>query len=389
MGPLGGRLALGAGVAGVVALAAAVALGLARGDGLRHFSFSYLISYAFFLSVTLGALIFVPLQYITRASWSVVIRRLAEVAAASLPVLALLLVPILLNLGAVYSWVGGDAHHASELLEYKRPFLNPTFFLIRWIVYFVVWTWLALTFWQRSRRQDATADVRETRRLTNLSGPALVVLAVTVALAGMDLLMTLDYTWFSTIFGVYFFAGGFVSFCALLTLATLLLQRSGRLEHIVSVEHYHDYGKLMFAFTFFWAYIAFSQYMLIWYANIPEETHWYLIRQQNGWGVVGLVTVFATWLAPFAGLMSRFAKRHKGMLAFWAAWIVVAQWINLYWVAMPVFSPERVVLDPLDLLCFVGIGGVWLATVARLASAASLVPVGDPRLDDSLTFENA
>lgn len=389
LGPLGRRISLVAGAVGIVALAAAAGLGMAAGDGLRHFLFSYLVSFAYFLSVSLGALVFLPIQYVTRSSWSVVIRRLAEVTAMALPLLAVLMLPILLNLGAIYAWAGPAAAHPDALLAHKQPFLSVPFFLARWVVYFAVWITLAAYFWRTSRRQDATRDVGLTLRMTNRSGPAIVVFALTCSLAGMDLLMTLDYAWFSTMFGVYFFSGGFVAFFSLLTLFTLYLQAHGRLVGVVSVEHYHDYGKLMFAFTFFWAYIAFSQYMLYWYANIPEETLWFLVRQSHGWERIGLVLVFGAWLLPFAGLMSRFTKRRRGTLIFFAAWIAIMQWFNLYWVAMPVFSPERVPFSALEPLCFLGIGGLWLATVARLAAADRLVPVGDPRLAESLTFENA
>jgi hypothetical protein len=166
------------------------------------------------------------------------------------------------------------------------------------------------------------------------------------------------------------------------------LQNTGRLTKVVSAEHFHDYGKLMFAFTFFWGYIAFSQYMLYWYANIPEETAWFLRRSANGWGWVGLTTLFATFMAPFAGLVSRYAKRNRKMLAFWACWIIIAQWINLYWVVMPEFS-EHFTVSVMDLTCFVGIGGLWIAGITRLAMGNSLVPTKDPRLDESLRFENA
>jgi hypothetical protein len=145
----------------------------------------------------------------------------------------------------------------------------------------------------------------------------------------------------------------------------------------------------MFAFTFFWAYIAFSQYLLIWYANIPEETAWYLIRSEGSWRTLGLILAVGAFVIPFAGLISRFAKRNKKLLLFWAVWIFIMQWFNLYWVAMPVFSPDHVALGPMDLLTFLAVGGLWLALVAWLASRASLVPVGDPRLAESLTFENA
>jgi len=390
LGSLGPRIYMVAGGVGLVALAASVALGLAKADGLRHFGFSYLVSYAYFLGISLGALVFVALQHVTRSSWSVVIRRLPELMAANLVVLAVLALPILLNLSHIYAWASGHVPaEQAALLAHKALYLNKTFFTIRWVVYFVAWIWLAFYFWRKSLRQDETGEVKLTKQMENLSGFALVVFALTCSFAGMDLLMTLDFAWFSTMFGVYYFATGFVTFCAVLTLVTLALQSTGRLENIVSGEHLHDYGKLMFAFTFFWAYIAFSQYMLYWYANIPEETVWYLVRSQNGWGRVGVILIFFTWLAPFLGLISRFAKRSRKLLAVWAVWIVIAQWVNVYWLAMPVFSPDRVRLDLLDVTCFVGIGGVWLATLALLAGNRSLVPTQDPRLRDSLNFENA
>ena len=390
MGSLGPRLFRPALGVGLVALAGAVFLGISEGDHLRHFSFSWLVAFAYFLAISLGALIFLPIQYITRASWSVVIRRLAEVMAMALPFMIVLALPVLLNLGQVYDWASEHPLHITpELAAHKAPFLNPTFFLVRWVIYFAIWTWLASFFWRTSRRQDTTRDTSLTLRMENRSGPAIVLFALTCSGAGMDLLMTLDPAWFSTIFGVYFFAGGFVTFYAVLTLATMGLQRSGRLTGVVSMEHFHDYGKLMFAFTFFWAYIAFSQYLLYWYANIPEETVWYLLRQQGAWGQIGLLLALGTFVLPFVGLISRFAKRNRALLAFWAVWICVMQWFNLYWVAMPVFSPDSVPLSLLDVLSFLAVGGLWLAIVVKLASIGSLVPVGDPRLEESLSFENA
>jgi hypothetical protein len=390
MGPLGTRLFRLGLVVGVLALAGALALGLSEGDHLRHFSFSWLVSFAFFLSISLGALIFIPIQFVTQASWSVVIRRLAEVGAMALPFMAVGLLPILLNIPEVYEWASDHPHHLTpELAAHKAPYLNTPFFLIRWVIYFVVWTALAVYFWRTSRKQDETHDTALTLKMTNVSGPAIVLFALTCTFASIDLLMTLDPVWFSTIFGVYYFAGGFVTFYAVLTLVTMGLQRSGRLENLISMEHFHDYGKLMFAFTFFWAYIAFSQYMLIWYANIPEETAWYLVRSQGGWRTLGLILAVGAFVIPFAGLISRFAKRSKALLAFWAVWIFIMQYFNLYWVAMPVFSPDHVSLGVMDLLTFLAVGGLWVALLARLASRASLIPKGDPRLSDSLMFENA
>ncbi len=390
MGRLGPRITMIGGAAGIVGLLGALALGFAAGDHFRHFSFSWLVSFAYFLSISLGALVFLPIQFLTRASWSVVIRRLAENMAAVLPFMALMILPVLLNLEQVYDWAAAHPHHLTpELAAHKAPLLNKPFFLVRWVAYFAIWTWSALFFWRTSRAQDRSGDAALTLRMENRSGPTILLFALSCSFAGMDLLMTLDPAWFSTMFGVYYFAGGFVTFYAALTLITMGLQKTGRLEHLVSAEHFHDYGKLMFAFTFFWAYIAFSQYLLYWYANIPEETLWYLVRQESGWGAVGLVLAVGAFVIPFVGLISRYAKRHRGLLAFWAIWIMVMQWFNLFWVAIPIYSPDHVSLGLIDLCCFLAVGGFWVACTAHLAGRGSLVPVGDPRLEASVGFENA
>jgi hypothetical protein len=385
---LGPRVFAGALGLGVLGLGLALVFGLQAQDGLRHFSFSYLVSFAFWLSISLGALCFVAIQHLTRASWSVVVRRLAELLAANLPLLGLLSLPVFLNLARVYAWAGPEAAADSQL-AFKLAYLNPTFFGLRWLAYFVIWSGLALWFWRRSLGQDSSRDPQVTIRMENLSGPTLVVFAITVTLASFDLLMSLDPAWYSTIFGVYFFAGGFVGFFALMTILTLALQRGGRLARVVTIEHYHDYGKLMFAFVFFWAYIAFSQYLLIWYSNIPEETVWFLQRQEHGWADVALVLLFGHFLLPFLGLISRYAKRHRALLGLWAVWIFAMHWCDLYWVVMPEFSPGGLPLAWLDLCCFLGIGGIYLAGLVRLAGSRSLVPSGDPRLEDALRFENA
>lgn len=384
---LGSKVFIAALVVGLIGIAATVGLGMAQDDGMKHFGFTYLVNFAFFLSISLGALVFIPIQYVTKASWSIVIRRLAEVMAAVLPLMAVLAIPVIFLAGQIYGWAQPEAI-GSHTLSHKAVYLSKTWFIIRWVIYFVLWTGCSLFFWRGSVKQDDTGDLKVTRQMENFSGFAILVSALTIALAAFDLLMSVDYIWFSTMFGVYYWAGGFVSFFAVMTLVTMGLQNTGRLTRIVSAEHYHDYGKLMFAFTFFWGYIAFSQYMLYWYANIPEETAWFLLRSNNGWGWVGLTTLFATFMAPFAGLVSRFAKRNRKILAFWAFWIIIAQWINLYWVVMPEFS-DHFTISIMDLTCFLGVGGLWLAGITRLAMGASLVPKKDPRLDESLRFENA
>ena len=389
LGAAGGRLFQVSLVIGVVSMVAALLLGMRDGDGLTRFGHSYQVAYAWYLSLSLGALFFVAIQHVTRASWSVVVRRLAEVMAANLIWLALLSIPLLLLAPKLLPWLSGHGHITAELLEHKRPYLNLTFFYIRWVAYFAIWIGYALFFWRKSLQQDESGDPQISLSLERKSGLALMLYAVTVTLASYDILMSMDPSWFSTMFGPYYFAGGVVSFYAVLTVLTFWLQGQGIMKNVIHEEHLHDYGKLMFAFVFFWAYLAFSQYMLIWYANIPEETQWFLRRQENGWEWFGLTLVFGHWLLPFAGLISRFAKRNRPMLLFWAVWILVMHWVDLYWVVMPEVQPTNPMPVLTDLFCMIGLGGLWIAGLAFFARGRSLVPKRDPRLQDSLGFENA
>jgi hypothetical protein len=382
------RIVAGGLVVGVLGLAAAFWLGRAEDDGMRHFYHAYLLNWVFLLSLSLGALWFVPLQHLTRSSWSTVVRRLAEIIAGNIPLLGLLFVPVLLNLGSVYHWADPGHMRNDPLLAHKAGFLSPLFFTLRAALYFAIWTLVSWAFNHWSRRQDETGDPAITLRCEKFAGPALIVYGLTLTLASFDFMMSLDPHWFSTMFGVYWFAGIVASFFAVMTLITAGLQRSGRLNHIITIEHYNDYGRAMFAFVFFWAYIAFSQYMLIWYANIPEETGWFLRRQSNGWSSVGYLLIVGHWLIPFAGLMSRFTKRRVGLMAFWAVWILVMHWVDLFWLIMPELSPEGIPLRPLDGVLLLGLGGLWVAGLGLNAGSRPLIARRDPRLADSLNFEN-
>ncbi|MFB3785444.1 MAG: quinol:cytochrome C oxidoreductase [bacterium] len=378
-----------AGVAGLALLAATFLLSLFLEDGRNRFFHSYLVSYTFYISLSLGALFFVALHHISRAGWSVVVRRLAELMGANMLLLAVLFLPILAGLGNLYPWSHTGVAGEDPLLAWKSPYLNVVFFLARSVLYFAIWSGLAYYLLSRSLEQDESGDINLTLRLERMSAPALLLLGLTVTFAAFDWLMSLDPHWYSTIYGVYYFGGSMLGFYAFLTLAVYGLQRTGRLTHTITVEHYHDLGKWLLAFTLFWAYIAFSQYMLMWYGNIPEETGWFLRRQSGGWGWVGLILIFGHFVIPFCGLLSRYPKRRKPFLAFWAVWILAMHWIDLYWLVMPEFSPPGVPLHLVDFGCLAGLGGLYLANLAWLARGRSLVPVKDPRLGESLTFENA
>ncbi len=381
---------------GVGGLAVGVGVGLTSGDGLERFLHAYLTSYCYFLSISLGALFFVALQHVTRAGWSVTVRRVAELVAAAMPCLAVLflpiLVPVLLRSGSLYGWADPSGAGGDELLRHKVTYyLNPAFFTVRAVLYFVVWTWLARFFLRRSLEQDTSGDVAVTLRMERLSPLALVLFGLTLTFASIDWLMSLEPKWFSSVFGVYYFSGAAVGFLAAAILLLVLVQAAGRLTASVTAEHYHDLGKLLFAFVVFWGYMAFSQYMLLWYANIPEETTWYRARQSGSWGLVWWILWFGHLLIPFFGLLAREAKRRKVLLGFWAGWLLAAHWIDLYWLVMPSVDRADATGLPLGLVeaaCLVGIGGVYLAGLAWTARNRSLVPLRDPRLQESLAFEN-
>jgi len=378
-------------IAGIGGSALAVAFGAGQGDRMRYFFHAYLTAYCFVLSIALGGLFFVAVQHATRAGWSVTVRRLAELLAAPMPWLAVmflpLLIPVLSGGHTLYEWTDLKLVAADELLRGKYPYLNPGFFTVRAVVYFAVWIFLARFFLRHSLEQDATSDPQPTLRMERLSPVALILFAFTVTFASFDWLMSLAPHWYSTIYGVYYFSGAVVAILSCLILAAALLQATGRLRESITIEHYHDLGKLLFAFVVFWGYIAFSQYMLIWYANIPEETAWYLPRQTGSWRTVSLVLLFGALLIPFLGLISRGPKRRKPMLAFWAAWLLVAHWLDVYYLVMPSLHAEHLPLGLLDVSLTIGLSGFYLAAVARAARGRSLVPVGDPRLGESLAFE--
>ncbi len=370
------------------ALLGAVACAILGPANPKQFFFSWLVSFLFFLSLALGALVFVLIQYAAQAGWGIVLRRIGETTFATLPLMAALFIPLVLGLRDLYEWaVPGAAEH-DALLRWKAPYLNVPFFLIRAVLSFGSWSFIALLYYRGSRRQDVTGDPAVSARLRRLAGPALIVLALTQTVASIDWIMSLTPHWYSTIFGVYFFAGSFVGFIALLSIVAAAMRGAGLLDTVISVEHLHDIGKLLFAFTAFWAYIAFSQFFLIWYANLPEETIWYKVRIEGSWMTVSLVLMLGHFVAPFFYLMGRAVKRRGLTLALGGAWLLAMHFVDLYWQVMPTLHPEGVSPSLLDVAALVTVGGCFVAAAGWLMQRQALVPLRDPRLAESLTFEN-
>lgn len=420
-----GRLLAGLMICGGVGLAA-VLIGTSIGSaGSRRFLLAYLVAFAFYLSLSLGALFFLIVQHLSRAGWSILVRRPAEILAANFPVVGLMFVPIAVSVlsgnAELYPWAGhaqhvpmatpvADGHESSgpavdrltesengnsELGPEKRAVLNPPFFVARWVLFLGLWSAMGIFFWRNSVQQDLDRAVERTARMERWAAPFAVLFGLSVTWAAFDLLMSLNPHWQSTMFGVYFFAGSVVGALALMILATIWLRQRGQLPAHVGSEHYLDFGRLLFGFVFFWGYIAFSQYMLLWYANIPLELTWLRDRgaatgvgQGNDWSWLLLFLLFGHLFIPFAGLMSRHIKRHPRRLAAWAIWLLICHFVDLVWIVLPEAGP-RIQFGLVELGLVAVLGSVFLFAALLIARMHSLVPLGDPRIAESLQHESA
>lgn len=384
----GSALQRGLLIAGVGGLLGAVLLGM--GD-LAKLQRAYLLAFMYVLSIALGALWFVAIQHLTNAKWSVAVRRVAEILASNMPLVAVLslgvVVPMLAGSTDLYVWLDHARVEQDHVLHHKAAYLNIQFFCVRWFIYFGFWIWLGNRFLRLSVQQDREGGDQISATLQRISAPSMIAFALTLTFCSFDLLMSLDALWFSTMFGVYYFAGCVLAGYSTLGLALMWVQSKGRLSSAVSREHYHDIGKMMFAFIVFWAYIAFSQFMLIYYADIPEETHWYHWRLEGDWKGVSWLLLVAHFVIPFFGLMSRHMKRNKRTLAFWAIWVLVIHYVDLFWLVYPQ-GQGNVPFGVVDVLCVVGVLGLFGASAVWRAQKVNLIPTGDPRLADSLAFEN-
>lgn len=379
-------------ITGVLGMAMALTLGLCAGDGMRTFWSSYLLAMAYFCSISLGGLAFVGLHYLTRAGWGIVVRRLAEIYAANITICAILFIPIVLLVlvgsNALYIWNDAELARTDHLIQIKTPFLNAGFFTLRQFIYFGAWIYITRRFYTQSLQQDKVGGTEITLKLENFSAPVMLVFALTVTFASIDWLMSLDPHWFSTIFGVYYFSGCMVSFLATANLTIYVLQKRLHLLPMINAEHRHDLGKLMFGFTCFWAYAGFSQYLLIWYANIPEETVWFQARQNHGWQFVSVLLMTGHFILPFLGLMRRKIKRNQDLLAIWSVIMLCMHAVDIYWLIFPTFESTGPTLPLTSISCLLGVGGFYFASWLLKAGQNPLVPVNDPRMHESLATYN-
>ena len=374
-------------IVGIIALVVLLVGILITPHGLEQFFRSYLLAYVFWIGIALGCLAILMLQHLTGGAWGLVIRRVLESGTRTLPLMLLLFIPLIFGLNHLYHWIHPE--HIAEpvarrIVEAKHPYLNVPFFLIRAAIYFAVWLGATYLLNKWSLEQDRTADRRLSRRFRILSGPGLVLFVLTVTFASIDWVMSLDAEWFSTIFGLLFVAGWSLSALAFVIAVMVLLSSRAPMSGVVAPAHLHDLGKLLLAFVMVWAYFSFSQFLIIWSGNIPEETKWYLHRIRGGWGIVAMTLVILHFALPFLLLLSRDLKRNARRLAIVAAVVLLMRFIDLLWLIVPEFNRGHLRISWMDIVAPVGIGGLWLAFFAWQLKQRPLMPLNDPHLAEAI-----
>jgi len=374
-------------VLGVVAVIALVLCLVGAFVSPHQFSYSWLFAFGFFFTICAGCFFWTIVHHATDAEWSVVVRRQLENIAALLTVLAVLFVPILLLRHHLYSWM--DIPRGVEAaLDSKRAYLNSQFFVLRAVVFLGFFLLAALALRRFSVLQDKDGNPRFTIDMRKVSFISLPMFALCLTFGAFDWFMSLNYSWFSTMFGVYIFAGTAGSSMALLVVVITALRQAGYLKDVVTVEHYHIMGKWMLAFCVFWAYIGFGQYMLIWYANIPEETQFFITRNTQSWWAMSMLLVVGRFFIPFPILLMQNIKKHPHQLSILAGWMLFMQMLDIYIIVLPALHGTGVHVSIWDLISLIAIGATLAFVYLRLLPRTSLFPVRDPRLIESLETVN-
>ncbi len=349
-------------------------------------AFNNVILLMFLTSIGLGSLFLVALEYIGGAVWSTPFRRIAEIFGAVLLIVPIVAIPIFFNLHDLYHWTHLNVVANDEILSQKSSYLNQTFFTVRIIGYFVIWILFYFILTRNSEKQDVSKDQGLTKKGIRNSAIFIPFFAITVTFASIDWMMSLEPHWFSTIYGVYYFSGTFLSALAIITFFVVYLNEKGMFGAGIVSDHYYSFGALLYGFINFWAYIAFSQFMLIWYANLPEETFWFINRWEGSWLIFSLAFIFIHFLVPFFALVSQPSKTNGARLKFMSIWLLVAHLMDLYFLVMPTFSPDGVSLGWIELGFFLLAFGLVFLVFSLKAKTVNLIPIGDPKLKRGIDF---
>ena len=351
---------------------------------------AYLVSYMFYIGLTLGCMALTMLQYLSGGAWGLVIRRITEAAVRTLPLLALLFVPVLIGIPSLYSWAHADVVARDANLQHKQLYLNVPFFIGRAAFYFAGWLLFGYYLNKWSHEQERTGTDPASRRLQLLSGPGLCFYGMSVSFAAVDWVMSLEPHWFSTIFGLLFIAGqGLSSLAFCIALVVILSQEGGPLAGVIGPSHLHDIGKLLLTFTMLWAYFSYSQFLIIWSGNLTDEIPWYMERLRGGWQWIGILLVLFHFAFPFALLLSRSLKRTGRAIVRIAALIIVMRFVDLFWQVAPSYYKTGLHVNYMDFLAPVGIGGLWLAVFLLQLKKWPLLPLHDPQLQQAIAHGGA
>jgi len=350
-----------------------------RGHGWDSFFHSYLFAYVFIVSLPLGSLGFLMLHHLTGGPWGLPIRRILEASTRTLWISAVLFLPILIGLSHTFPWTKPGVIPDDAVNHFKRVYLQPGFFITRYVIYFAIWVIIAHFLNKWSAQQDRTADVGLMYKMTALSGPGLVIWSLTVGAAAVDWVMSLEPKWYSTIWGMLFMVimalAGFTF--SLVVLRTL--SHDEPLKDCVRSKDYNDLGNLVLTFTLLWTYMAFSQFLIIWSGNLKDEIPWYLIRVRGNWGGVAVVLLLFHFFLPFFVLLQRRVKRRLSTLSVVAAWMLALSLVDIYWLVVPAYEPNGPEFHLLDILAVLALGGLWLAAFYAQLRRLPLLPFQDPR----------
>lgn len=368
------RWSLLAGIAGV--LLALVGLVLDREQFLR----SYLYAFLFWTGMALGCLAILLLHHTVGGKWGMVIRRMCEAGARTLPYMIVLLIPILVSLPTLYIWARPEALNDVNI-QLKAAYLNVPGVIVRAVFYFAVWTFYAYRLSKWSADQDVSGDESLIGKMRGISAPGLVVFVFVTTFAFVDWIMSLEPHWFSTVYGVMFLVGQVLESFAFMIALVIVLSRRPPLKQYVTKQHLHDLGNLMFAFMVLWAYLSFSQFLITWSGNLPDEIPWYLRRLRGGWGWVALTLVVFHFATPFVLLLMRGVKRQADRLLKVCMFLLVIRVVDVYWVVEPAFYNQQIKIHWLDFVTPIAIGGLWLAGFFWQLNSRPLVPLRDPRLE--------
>jgi hypothetical protein len=371
------RLGKTALVVGLAALALFAALGFR--DPVQFFR-SYLFAFVFWLGLPLGCTAIRLIHNLVSGTWGFPLRRPLESATKTLPLMALLVAPILFRLPVLYTWADPSKVAADPLLQYKHAYLNVPFFIVRTVIYFSIWIFVTSRINSWSREQDETGEAGLTQRIKNLSAPSLLIFGLTVTFASIDWVMSLEPHWTSTIFGMILMVSEVLAAMSLLTVTVIRLSKEKSLNGMVKPKLLNDYGNLLLVFTMLWAYLSFSQFLIIWGANLRDEVPWYMSRARGGWAGVAITLIIFHFAVPFLLLLTRFVKRRAEMLRTVAALLLVMSMVDIFWLITPAFNHDGPLFHPTDWLAILGIGGLWLWRYASELQGRPLLPLNDPRL---------